>query len=391
MTETAEPTAVAGSTPAPDNSADFGSNFGDLLDKAFAGTDISGEPEKSSPEPAAETPATPEQKTAEPEKPADKPEATKEEAVDEEAPKNMSPKAAEKWAALKAKTKAAEDRIAELEKKISESDAKGETNSKAEKELTELQQKLQTYEAKFKEQENELAVTRIEATEEYKQVVVAPMQQLVSQIEGIAKKYEVPLDNILRAIVAGPDSNALEEVASSFSNRDQTRIFNLQDQYADIQKRRESIRTNAEEALKIVEQRRQAQQQQALEEQTKVWNSALDQGWEQLKTATPLFAKMEDHPDFKKTAENIQNFVRGGEIDKLSVSQKAMLLYQGAAAPVLEAIARDFYEKNQELEQKLKSLQAASPAPSEGSSSIPDSDDEEDLDFGALIERKLRS
>jgi hypothetical protein len=381
---TQQTTAAAEPVPAPDNN-DFGSNFGDLLDKAF-----SSDPQP--PEaPAAETPEpkTEPEKTEEPATKTEEPTSSATE--DDEAPKNMSPKAAEKWAVLKAKTKAAEERAAELERRIAESETKGQTNVKAEQELAALNKKLSDYETKFKEQENEIAVSRVEATEEYKQVVVAPMQQLVSQIEGMAKKYDVSLDTLLRAVVAGPDDNSLEEAVGSFSQRDQTRIFNVQEQYHDIQKRRESIRGNAQEAMRIVEERRTQQQQQQLAEENKVWERALDEGWEELKASTPLFAEMEKIPERKAQADEIRNYIRSGQVINMAPKEKARLLYQGAAAPMLEAIAREFFNENKQLKEKLDAMKAASPSPSAGSAASEDNATYDDYDFETIIEKKLRA
>lgn len=387
-------------TPAPDalsgtDNTDFGNSFGDLLDKAFAGHDSEGNPPPDSEAPDssgtdAKDPGNTGEKGELGEPGVEEPTPTTT-VEDEEAPKNMSPKAAEKWAVLKAKTKAAEERVAELEKKISESQVSGESSSKAEAELQSVQQKLAEYEAKFKEQENEIAVNRVEATDEYKQVVVAPMQQLVSQIESLSKKYEVPLDGLLRAIVAGPDDSSLEEAVGSFSARDQTRIFNFQEQYLEIQNRRESIRNNAQEAMRVVEERRQQKAQESAAAENKMWEKALEDGWEELKQSTPLFAEMEKIPDRKAQADEIKNFVRSGKIINMSPNEKARLLYQGAAAPVLESIAREFFNENKQLKEKLGALQAATPSPSSGSSSVLDSSEEGDIDFEKLIEKKLRS
>lgn len=386
-------TAAADPGPAPDTQ-DFGSSFGDLLDKAFSGFDANGNPTETAAEPPKEPDAPATEPAKEPATPATEPakEPAAPAAEEDDAPKNMSPKAAEKWAALKAKTKAAEERAAELERKISEAESKGQSSNQAEQELQTLREKITQYESRIKEQEGELAVSRVEATEEYKRSVVEPTRQLVSQLEAFSKTYEVSMDDLLRAVVSNdPNDKALETIGQSFGLRDQTRLFAIADQYQRIQQQRESIRQNATEALKIVEENRRKQQEAAAAEENKMWAQALNDGWEELKQSTPLFAELEKDEQKRVKAEEIRQFVQSGQIINMAPKEKARLLYQGAAAPLLESIAREFYMENKQLKEKLDSLQAASPSLSAGSPVPPNEDGVDDLDFEKLIEQRLRA
>jgi small-conductance mechanosensitive channel len=380
-------TAGADASPAPDTQ-DFGASFGDLLDKAFSGHDAEG----NAPEvPAEPTPPATSEDTPppDPEPPKADPATPPEE---DDAPKSMSPKAAEKWAALKAKTRAAEERAAELERRISEAESKGQNSSQSEQELASLREKITQYENRIKEQEQELAVSRVEATEEYRRTVVEPTRQLVAQLEALSKTYEVPVDELLRAVVSSePGDKALESIAQSFGLRDQTRLFAIADHYQRIQEQRESIRQNAGEALKVVEENRKKQQEVALAEENKMWAQALDEGWEELKQSTPLFAELEKDPQKKVKADEIRQFVQSGQIINMAPKEKARLLYQGAAAPLLEAIAREFYTENKQLKERIESLQAVSPSLSSGSTETSTDSGMEDLDFEKLIEQKLRA
>ena len=274
--------------------------------------------------------------------------AEEEEADDDEETKNMSAAAGAKFKELKAELKEYKARAAEALKIMEEA----KNSPVVSEEVEQLKSRLAEY-------EQEIAVTRVEATPEFKRAVIEPTQAILDTASSMAERYKVDarkLVNALREESVNEGSDALTEMAADFSERDRVRLYRMADDLSDVSRRRDYLRENA--ATAYAEQQEQAKAEEARMEQVYRENSS--------KTATKIWQEtFAEHPALssldKEVVQEIQN--SGSESDLLDSTPdvRAYAVYAGVAFPHVVKQLSAATEKVAALEQALSKYKKASP------------------------------
>lgn len=127
--------------------------------------------------------------------------------------------------------------------------------------------------------ENELFLTRVQATRKYKDHVAAPMADIQSQVDEFAKTNSLDSSTIMDLLVRG-DENALEEWASELSTWKQRKIEGW---YGDIE--------TIERAKSDIESNSKAAYEKAMEDEKRQWGEMTQKQQEArsnaIKTVTP--------------------------------------------------------------------------------------------------------
>lgn len=303
--------------------------------------------------------ATTTEKTPEAEAP-EAPEAEAPEAAgDDEAVKNMSPNAGAKFKEIKAEAKAARSRVAELEARLAELEGAAVPDKSG---IESLQQAIADKEAKLAEYEQELAISRFEATDEYKESVVAPMAAIIGVVEDLAKEYEVSEKMLLDALEE-PNSRKqgelIADLASNFSERDRFTLYQLGDDYAAIMEQRDKLRSRAAEALTV----REKQHQQRLESERAAskaaWQSAASSVWDKMKANVPL-------PNVGDFESALTDQIRNGDFDTLPTEHKVFAMYAGSILPEFIKQQSSLSKEISDLKTALKKYQSATPGAGSG-------------------------
>jgi hypothetical protein len=376
-TEAATNTPQNDASTSASTSGDFEPSWFTALDNAFA-ADESGTTEEAKKEDAK--PA--EEKSEDSEK---KPEDSSDESGDDEAVKNMTASAGAKFKEIKAEAKAARARVAELEAKLSEvENAPKPDLVEAEK----LQAAIAEKEAKLAEYEKEIAISRFEATDEYKESVVAPMAAIIGVVEDLAKEYEVSEKSLLN-ILEEPNRKTQEkmilELASNFSERDRITLYNLGDDYAAVIEQRDKLRSRASEALAVREKAKQAEEARKVEESRKAWQTSAKSVWDSFKTKVPL---PESEADRGKFESEVVAQVAKLDFDRLSNDHKAFAAYAGAVIPEVVKANKALASEVSELKAALQKYQSATPGAGTGTETKPQEIDTS-LSFLDALEKRL--
>lgn len=321
-------------------------SFMDALDRALE------EAEKPKEDKAAEEPKSEEPKKEE-----------KAEESDDAEVKNMTPNAGAKFKEIKAEAKAARARVAELEAKLAEVEKSPKPDAA---EAEKLQAAITEREAKIAEYEKELAISRFEATTEFKTTVVEPLAAILGVVERFAKKYEVPEKKLMSILSeADPDAQGdlIVEMASGFSERDRVSLYQLADDYSAVMAHRDELRANASQALAAREATKAAEAAKSVEESKKTWKSATSKVWETLKAKIPLPGEGEE----KTALENeIFSKVSEASLDSANVDVKAFAAFAGALVPHMAKQNKLLSTEVAELKEALKKYQAATPGAGAG-------------------------
>lgn len=355
-TETTQNDNTVGSTSEPQS--DYEPSWFSALDKAFEEAESS---EKSPAE--VETQEGPESESEDGSNSTEQPEA--QDKVDDET-KSMTANAGARFKEIKAEAKAARARVAELEAKLSQiesSKSSDFTDPEA------LKSALFEKESKISEYERELAISRFEATQEYKESVVAPMAAILGVVEDLAKEYDISekaILNVLEEPSHKRQGELISDLASNFSERDRFSLYQLGDDYAAIIDQRDTLRARASEALAAREKAAQLQEANKFNESRKAWGNSVKSVWETFKSKVPLPSSPEEQAKFES---EVMSQVANVNFDKLSDDHKAFAAYSGAVLPEVLKRNKSLSSEVSELKTALKKYQKATPGAGSGTDS----------------------
>jgi hypothetical protein len=392
-------------TPAEENlqgkggtlSFDAASSIAEAFDKLKIGAAPEGEPaaetpaEGENPKPEAEEKPAVKAPTADAlsklrgnKKATEKPTENSVETPQEEMPKEAD--SLKKWAVnMKKDWKAEKSRREELEAKVAELEKS--RNSSDPEEVTRLRQINEEY-------ERELQVSRVEATKEFKDAVVVPMQQIRESVDTLATKYEISQRDLFEAFSeTDPSARAdkLSDIAAGMNDRDKFSLYELEGRFNKVQSTREKVVNNAKLALEKINEHRQEQAKTQQEEYSKRYNSAMDKVWEEAENAVPLLKKVDGDEEWNKQLDDAQQFARGLNFDSVDEDVRARVAVRSAIAPVIYGQFVQLFNKYQELEKAMEKYQSATPRAGGGSTPASSAPKEEFDDFLEVMKAKLSS
>jgi hypothetical protein len=300
----------------------------------------------------------------------------------EEAPKGLTEKAAVKWGELRAEAAKAKELAKTVESLKAELEAAKAAPADSQ-ELEQLRQINQQY-------EQELAIARVEATQEYKQNVVQPMVNVVGYLESLATKYELSSRDMLGAFAESDpakQSDLIADLAASMNERDRLRFYSAADDYAEIISRRDTYHQVSQERAQSIEAERQAElaRYQAETEKSSVaakaeYDAAVEKVFNDLKESVPVLADEEVAADVERLAK--------GDYSGADAELRAYMAHSGALLPHLLKALKAAQEELDSANQKIAGYRNSSPKAGSGSAetsrALPD-----DAGFLEALEQQL--
>lgn len=313
--------------------------------------------------------ATTETKVAEPEAPAATADADalaemlggpkkvepKVEADDE--PPAATDKAKNAWAEQRKALKDERRRREDLEAKVA--DLEKRTSDVAPEEVKQLREAVDAY-------ERELQVARVEATKEYKDAVVVPMDRVKKNLETFAKKYEFREADALVAFAEADGEKQTEllvDMASGMNDRDRFRFYEMAEEWQKVQGIRDKVVNNAKLALEKIQAHHQEQQTAFVEQRQKQYRGSLEKIWSEVSEKAPIFRRREGDEAWNAKIGEIEQFATGLDWNVVAESDQARaeLALRAAASPFLYGMVQNLFAKTQELSKTLSKYQSAKP------------------------------
>ena len=297
---------------------------------------------------------------------------------------NASDNAKNAFAAMRKDLKAERERAATLEAKLAEVE-KSRAGTDPE-EVTRLRQLNEEY-------ERELQVARVEATKEFKDAVVLPMQQVREAVDTLATKYEIAQRDLFEAFSeTDPSARAdkLSDIAAGMNDRDKFSLYELEQKFNRVQSTREKVVNNAKLALEKIEQHREEQSKTQKEEYSKRYTSTVDKVFEEARQAIPLLRPIEGDDEWNNQLAEAEKFVKGLDMDGLNEDARARVALRSAVAPIIYGQFVSLYNRYREMEKSLEKYQKATPKAGGGSSVAPQANKEEFDDFMSALKANLR-
>ncbi len=355
--------------------SDVAADFVNSLDPAWDNIEAATPETKKVEEP---TPKTEEPvKTTATEKSADDLIAEAEKGLEE----GKSPRAPH-WKVLKEKASQYEKEVAELKKQLED---KSKTPAEdPEKPL--LKKELEDLKKQHEEYEREIKAVRVESSQEFREAVIIPGQQIRAAATELAERNGLTVDDIGKAF-ANPDvkarNAALSELATNLNEVERMELYTLARDYLAVSNKRSQLLANSESAFQELETRRAEQEQAAKAKTLETWKSATPNVWERMVAKAPLLKDIEG-------ADAVLNAVSSLDPATIPVAEQAYNSVSGRILPALIKSLKAQQIKVSELETALKSYQAATPSagPGTGAASAQPVDDDPDEDWAAAFDRK---
>ena len=290
-------------------------------------------------------------------------EANKEEETEEddsEETKNMSTSAGAKFKELKTELKGYKTRVAELEKAVEEAKSSPQNSE----EVEQLRSRLSEY-------EQEIAVSRVEATPDFKRAVLEPTQAILDTASSLAERYKIDarkLVGALREESVSEGSDALTEIAADFSERDRIRLYRMADDLADVSRRRDYLRENAAAAMKEMEERRAVYESEQQKAAMSEMGSAVDRTWEDLFSKKTFITSLDS-----KVVEEAKKYAKETDYFDTPADERAYAVYSGLLLPHVVTQLESANAKVAEYEKALSKYKKATPKVSGNTdTSVPD-------------------
>jgi len=288
----------------------------------------------------------------------------------EEPPKRLSKAGREDWDKMRAaKT--------ELRTQVKERDTEIEDLRKQVAEIPELRKQAES----FTEADRELAFTRVEATQEYKEKIDRPWNEIRSVAAQIAEGAEVNAGELISALQeedAGQRRQLLKGLTEYMEPIDRDDVFKMARDTQTLMAEQDRIRTEAKEAFKetsaLAEKRTAEEARQARE----AYGAEVADVVPALQERIP-FEELEKGETESGVYQRIQEKVEAEDFSSFSERQKVFAVASGHLMPRVVKQLVSAQKKIETLEARVKELNGKEPAI--GDSKVEVSDD----DFGGDV------
>lgn len=292
--------------------------------------------------------------------------------ADEAPPANATPAAQKRWAEMRQDVKwrkENEGKFSQLQKDFEELKAKAVgpdpvIEKAREAEIAQIRTEREAY-------LKELQVSRVEATPEFRDNILKPMEGVLERGRGLAKKYTLEERDVVNALNEKDDSkrgDLLAEIAGTFSEPDRMSLYRMGDQLGDFRAQGDFVRSNAKVALEALQKSQAAQHAQRQTAALTEWSAAIDQIGSQYRANLPLLKTVEGEDEWNKGSAEIEQLVRSTKLYELPSTELVKILYQAAVLPRALNVQEKLIVENQSLRKRLSAYTAATPGAGEGES-----------------------
>lgn len=237
----------------------------------------------------------------------------------------------------------------------------------------------------------ELQVSRVEATPEFKNNILRPMEGVLERGRAMAKRHQLDEGTVVRAL-QDPDETrrgaALAALATEFSEPDRMALYRLGDQLSEYRANADYLRQNAKLAMETLQKNQASEAEKRKSQMEAAWTSALEEVGTTYRTNLPLLQKIEGETDWNTGTDEIERLVRNTKLYQLPPKELAKVLYQAAVLPRALSIQEKLVSEVTQLRKRLSQYQTVTPGAGEGqrqAETAPASD--EGLGFLEAIEK----
>lgn len=240
---------------------------------------------------------------------------------------------------------AREARIAELEKSVAR--------------MPELEEKTKYVE----EAERELAVARVEGTQEYKNTIEKPLSAIADAAEAIAKSNDIEFETLISVLGERDPAKrreGLRDILGGVDEVDKQELIRMAQDTQQILTKRDEIRERAAEARKELEERTRENESKAQTQAREAFESASKKVMEDLKARIP-FVSLDEGETADAVFAIFAEKVAKANLDAADPRTKAFAAASGVLLPRVVKQLRAVQTELETYKQRVKDQTSASP------------------------------
>lgn len=255
---------------------------------------------------------------------------------------DLDDKAKAKWGELRKELKQAKARLSELENSSTETPAQRAEDPQYTEQLEQFQQQIAEY-------ERQLSIAKVESSREYREMVVAPMDAIISSTEAIAQTFGVDVDALIDAVTDSDpkkQSSKLSDLVDLLPERDRQRIYRMADDVLMIYEQDAQLRQEATEAAKELEFREKQTQEMTKAEYRTAFKKATEKTWNVFKERlAPVLEGVQ--------VDSLLQDAMKADLDSADVELKS---YSASAGILLPHLVEKLSKKDAEIAELKKTL-----------------------------------
>ena len=269
----------------------------------------------------------------------------------------LDEKATAKWGELRKELAEARSKASDLEGNI-------DTNEiptlvpELENQLREAQEQMQSY-------EQELSVSRVEQSAEYKQAVTEPLNSIMSAAEALAERTGADANDIFAVfseVDVGRQNTTLERITEEMGDRDKMSLYRMVDDAGAIFERDSYLKERSAEASVELDRQSEHMEQEALQNYQIETRAAVNKVYDKFESVIPELEGAD--------LGELRNKSLGSDYVSLDSDHQAYALSAGTILPTLVKSMRTRDAKIASLEKQLSSYQSASPKAAESGGGV---------------------
>lgn len=253
-----------------------------------------------------------------------------------ELPANSSQATKDHWAKLKEEKRSYKDKSIAAEKVIeverAEKAALAEKIAAYETQVADLAETKENA-AKWADAEKELAIARVEGSEQFKKAVTEPLKAIFTKAEAMAEANEIAKEDLFNAIREGNEAKQramLKEILPTLDEVDRLKFARMVEDAADCYNREDEIRANALTAKKELEERQAAEGTKAQQAAKKEFSDAVSHSAEELRKRLP-FVELEEGETADAVYAAMVEKAKAVDFDGATAATKAFSALSGIA------------------------------------------------------------
>lgn len=275
--------------------------------------------------------------------------------TEEEMPGGMTKKAQDTWKSIKQSEEKAQSELSTAVSELTAVKQQLEESKKTASEIDRLKKELDAANEKLSQYDDEISVTRVESTKEFKSQVTEPLKAINATVKTLAEKYEVNVRE-LQAAIEEPDASkradAIEELTADFKGYDRSEIFEAAKAHAKAAQVAETLRTGAKERLEEIERRsaqeREGEDKKALSE----FRNSVNGTWEGIQDEFPLLRPVPGHDKWNQRLDGILRKVEEINVNEIPIPEVAKMAVSFHVVPELKKALS--YLQKQDADQKTE-------------------------------------
>lgn len=224
--------------------------------------------------------------------------------------------------------------------------------TKTAKEIEDLKKELQATKEQLTGYESEITVTRVEATPKFKKEITAPITEIKTSAEEIAKRYEVSPDILLRAIQEQDPAKAadlLEEATTEFKNVDRMELVQMARDYRRINKTADELRKNAGQQLEAMTREQQQAQERASTKTVADYRNAVTEQFTAMQEHVPVLRRVEGKDQWNSHLDSLKQRMEAVNVNDLEVGEVAKMAAAQVALPEVMSALKHISKERDDL------------------------------------------